>query len=295
MAVNIDGLVSGVNSTLSIAGLVLVTPQSTVGYQPQNTPSWKKDTAQPQNPALLFNYEGEQTATLKSDITDHYIENNTAIQDQIALKPVTITTHGFVGELNNVPPAALVPLKQASEKLVALSAYAPAASETAALAYARAFQLYQAGAATINAAVSAWGTLNGTNGTTVINGASSVENGRLVNRATNQTKQQIYFQQFFGFWQSRTLFTVQTPWAIFQDMAIETLVAVQDADTKMITDFQVTFKMMRFAATQVVATGQIYDNANFQGRLNSQGASEENLGVNAMVPDSSTTFASQVA
>jgi len=120
-------------------------------------------------------------------------------------------------------------------------------------------------------------------------------NGRLSDTQSNQTKQQIYFQQFYGYWQSNTLFTIQTPWAVFQDMAIENLVAIQDADTRMITDFNITFKMIRFASTQLVDQQIVYDNQNFQGRLNSLGASEENLGVNSLEPDASTSFASMVA
>jgi hypothetical protein len=116
-----------------------------------------------------------------------------------------------------------------------------------------------------------------TGGTTVINGSG-------LNPRGNQTKQQTYFQQFYGYWANRTLFTIQTPWAIFQDMAIQTLRAVQDADTRVITDFEVTFKLMRFASTQVVFEGEgvQYDNNNFDGRASDQGSKEKDLGSNAL-------------
>src|SRR5271170_7629799 len=108
----------------ALSNLIVVSPQSTTGYQPQNPPSASGviSTAQ-QPPAILFHYEGEQTVALESDITDHYIEDNTAIQDQIALKPVMITTHGFIGELNDVPPSFLSLLQSASQKLTTISAY----------------------------------------------------------------------------------------------------------------------------------------------------------------------------
>ena len=53
---------------------------------------------------FLFNILGEEVVTLTADATDHYVEDNSAIQDHIALKPITITLHGYIGEVNNVPP-----------------------------------------------------------------------------------------------------------------------------------------------------------------------------------------------
>lgn len=285
MAINLSSLTPVTTAATTLSGLILVSPQQTIGYQPQNAPSWKKDTTQ-QPPALLFNYEGEQSVALTSDITDHYIENNTAIQDQIALKPEMITTNGFVGELNDVAPAALAPIKAIAEKLTAVGAYTPSLSATAALAYAQAFQLYQVGASAVRNAVSTWSSINGGGGQSVINGGG-------ITAQPNQTKQQIYFQQFYGYWKNRTLFTIQTPWAIFQDMAILNLRAIQDAETRMITDFEITFKLMRFASTLTVS-GPLYDNNNFQGRAYNQGAGEVDLGT-ATLEVSPTSFASLVA
>ena len=50
---------------------------------------------------FLFDVKGRDELTLASNITDHYVENNSAIQDHIALKPITIRLNGFVGELKN--------------------------------------------------------------------------------------------------------------------------------------------------------------------------------------------------
>lgn len=279
MAINLSAISSAATTAVGLGNLILVSPQKTVGYQPQNAPSWKKNTA-PQPKALLFNYEGEQNVTLTSDITDHYIEDNTAIQDQIAIKPEKITTQGFVGELNNIPPAALQPLKTAAEKLTLVSAFVPSLSTTALLAYANAFALYQAASSVLDSAVSTWSSINGDDGQSVINGAG-------ITTQPNQTQQQIYFQQFYAYWKSRTLFTVQTPWAIFQDMAIESVRAVQNAETRVISDFEVTFKLMRFASTQVIS-GDLYNVNNMQGRASSQGSKEVDLGTSTLEPSTNT-------
>lgn len=261
---NLSSLTPVTTTATALSNLILVSPQATIGYQPQNNPAAPNNQ---QPPAILFHYEGEQTVSIESDITDHFIEDNTAIQDQIALRPETITTHGFIGELNDVAPKALQPVQALADKLTVVSAYLPVLSETALIAYAEAFQLYQVGANAINAGISAWESLNGVGGESVIN-----DQGLTLQQ--NQTKQQVAFQQFYGYWSNRILFTVQTPWAIFQNMAIKNLRAIQDAETRMITDFEVTFKRIRTA--QTITTIPI---TSVQGRLGSQSAGLTDLGT----------------
>lgn len=283
MATNLSALAPFTTTARALSNLVMVSPQSTVGYQPQNPPNadGSASTAQ-QPPSFIFNYEGEQTVSIESDITDHFIEDNTAIQDQISLKPELITTHGFIGELNDVPPFALAILKAVADKLTIIDGYTPVLTETALIAYAQAFQLYQIGVNAANAAVSAWSSIN--NVLTGADGQSVIGNNGLV-PATNQNKQQTAFQQFYGFWQSRTLFTVQTPWAVFQNMAILKLRAIQDDQTRMITDFDVTFKRIRTAATVAV------NPALFAGQAIAQAATATVLGTAAPVSSISLTTA----
>jgi len=218
------------------------TAQNVVGYQHQNPQSVPGDlSAAPK--AILFHYEGEQTAFIESDITDHFVEDNTAIQDQIALKPEMVTTHGFIGELNDVLPSFLAPLTGITQRLGALSTFAPGVTVAAQIAYNTALQLYQTGNSLYQSGVGTASSLSGTSGTSVINGSTDFK------QLSSQNKQQSMFQTFYGYWRSRTLFTVQTPWAVFQNMAIKSLKAIQDADSQVITDFEVTFKLIRMAST----------------------------------------------
>ncbi len=228
MAIDLSALSNIQNTAIGLSNLILVNPQENLGVTAQITP--KPDT-------FLFDYEGEQTVTLANDITDHYVEDNTAIQDQIALRPVKITTHGFVGELNDVVPPFLKPAKLAADKLTIISGYLPSLSVTALLIYNQIFQAYQVAQLVSTSAVSAWNTLAGG-----ANGAQATQN-----------KQQIAYQKFAGYRDKRALFTVQTPWAVYQNMAIETLIAIQDADTRMVTDFNITFKQMKFVTSNSVA------------------------------------------
>lgn len=274
---NLSALTPLTTTATSLSNLILVTPQANLGYQPQNDPLADPTSQQP--PTLLFHYEGEQSVSLESDITDHFIEDNTAIADQIALKPEVITTHGFIGELNDVPPKALAVIRTAAEKLTAIEAYVPELTLTADITYAQAFQLYQVAANAANSAISAWSGISGTGGENVIG-----SNGQETSNG-NQTKQQVIFQQFYGYWKNRTLFTVQTPWAIFKNMAIKSLRAIQDAETRMITDFEVTFKIIRTASTLFDSGIQL----TFQGRSAFQAARLTDLGTSTPVSSISLT------
>ena len=212
-----------------------------------------------QPPTLLFHYEGEQTATFESDITDHFIETNDFINDHIALKPGVITTQGFIGELNDIPPnTALQLLQITANSLVSIASYAPGLSVTALEAYNEAFSAYQAASNAVVQAQSAYNSISG--GST---GETVITAGQITSRVSAQNKQQTMFQQLFAYQQARILFTIQTPWAVFTNCAIQSLKAVQDPDTQVITDFNVTFKQMRFVSdllpvnTSNIATGRL--------------------------------------
>lgn len=249
---------------LALSNLILVTPNSNIGYQPQNRET-KDGVSKKLAPPLLFHYEGENSINLDSDITDHYIEDNTAIQDQVALRPEMISVTGFIGELNDVVPKALFPLKAIADKLTVLSAYTPALTTTALIAYNNAFLLYQTAANVAGSAVSSWNTINGSNSTEIVEGSNVFSNSTLigsngiVKQPKNQNKQQEAFGQFYGYWRARTLFTIQTPWAVFQNMAIKSLRAIQDSETRVITNFEVTFKMLRFARTLITGPDPTVD------------------------------------
>lgn len=53
--------------------------------------------------AFYFDVITEHSITVSNNITDNYLENNTAIQDTIAHSPITITLNGMVSELVYVP------------------------------------------------------------------------------------------------------------------------------------------------------------------------------------------------
>lgn len=268
------GLADIVSGLSSVSNLLLATPQATVGYQPMNAPV-NNGAPIPNPPALLFNYEGEQSVSLQSDITDHYVEDNTAVQDQIALRPERVTTAGFIGELNNVPPnPTLAALQSIASKLIFIDAYTPDLSTTALDAYNAAVFAYETAAKALSAAASIVSTINGISNQ---GGESVIGAAGLVLEEANQNQQQTYFQLFYNYWRTRTLFLVQTPWAVFQNMAIENLRAIQDPNTQLVSTFEVTFKMIRFVS-DIVVLKAVNNPANMQNRASLQASPENNLG-----------------
>jgi len=259
MAIDLGALVTNINAG---SNLVLVTPNKNIGITPiakVNANSTTTGATPPPPVGFLFDFAGEETASLTSDITDHYVEDNTTIQDQVSLKPEQITVHGYVSELNNVPPPALAAAKFAADKLTQLSPFVPVLSSSAIIAYNAAAQAYSAAVNAANAAISTFSTLTGI-------GADRV-----------QTKQQAAFDKFYGWWKSRQLFKVQTPWAVFDNMAILSLKSTQSEDTNTISEFEITFKKINLAKSLVSVPIE-------SGRRASQNSALVDKGVSKGVP-----------
>lgn len=273
MAVNLETLSSATLTANTLSNLVLVTPQKEIGMKPTQQGKMSLNV-----PSLLFHIKGDEQANLGSNITDHYVEDNTAINDHIALSPESVTVQGFIGELNNVTPEILEALKIAADKLTVISAYTPSLSITALRAYNLAEQLNRSIENAANAGVASWNSISNAKTGSTRGQLNEIGSNGLVTDNGNQTKQQKMFQQFYGYRQNRTLFKVQTPWAIFQNMAIEDLVALQNGDSNMVTDFKVTFKMLRFAKTE---NGYVFKS---QGRFVNQSSSEVQLGMGNTTP-----------
>lgn len=256
MSLDLSSLSRITTTATALSNLILVSPQEDLGILPQT-----QGTENTNPPKFLFNYYGENTVLIESDITDHFVEDNTALQDQIALRPELITGQGFIGELTDITPDFLLPLRVAADKLTVIGAYTPELTLAALLAYNTAFQAFQVAQLAKGAAVSAWNSLSGdNNAATPINAPGFNPQNQPI-----QTKQQLAFSTFYGYWKQRRLFTVQTPWAIFQNCALKSLRAIQDGDSRMLSNFDVTFKPINFAKTSTQTLAQF-----LQGRARGQ-------------------------
>ena len=277
---SLDTLSNSMITAQALNNLILAWPQQKTGYQPESKLFGGKSGT---DERFLFDIEGENTISLQSEITDHYVEDNYAISDHISLAPELITTQGFIAELNNNTNEATPLIKDLANKLGDIAAFDPQLSLSAQRAYNQAFQAYQSLAVLKRSAIAAWSTVSTGNAqgpTEISPGLTADQFVTATNNFSTQNRQQIAFQKFYGYRKARTLFTVQTPWAIFKNCAILDLVATQDATTKYVTSFQVTFKPIMTAKTGTVDPWDA-----FQGRLSSQGADMIRSGNNGLSTD----------
>lgn len=79
-----------------------------------------------------------------------------------------------------------------------------------------------------------------------------------------QTRQSSAFLYFYALWRGRQLFSVETPWGIWTNMAIQSIRAQQRAESRSVTDFTITFKKVRIAQTVSVQVGQLAGRNAFQ-------------------------------
>jgi hypothetical protein len=170
---------------------------------------------------------------LESDITDHYLENNTAIQDHIALKPEKITVKGYVGEVvssenNNVIPY----FPNINSKIQLLSDYFPKYTSQSQTIYNQLQNTYQSVMQVKQTANDFY---------------NKFFKGNDI--ATVDTKQSKIFNFFYQMWQNRQIFNVETYAKTFENMAILNMNYAQIGDQKMMSEVSITFKQIRFAIT----------------------------------------------
>ncbi len=213
---------------------------------------------------FLFDIVATEDVSLDSDITDHYVEDNSAIQDHIAIKPERFTVKGYAGEISDRFPEGVKLATSIIEKVAILATMAPQFAEQAEQFYA------QIAAGNINAGQ-------------LINTATSLYD-IFVQAITTATRQQAAFNYFYAMWRARQLCTVETPWNVFTDMAIESVRGHQSDETKLITEFSVTFKKVRKASVAVSAglslAGRVASMATSISRNGSTSGSDLPAGAN---------------
>ena len=208
----------------------------------------------------------EDSVKLESDITDHFVEDNTAVQDHIALRPEEVTVHGLVGEITQT----LAQADSVANQVEALPVVVDMQPQYTDIQQAELDADDNASAQLIQAQTD----------------TQSLDGYFNARSPQTNTKQSQAFAYFYQLWKGRQLFTVDTPWGFFSDMAIKSLNATQDQTTRVITDFSITFKAIRFAKTIMVSSGQL------AGRCAQQRAPQTNNGQAGKVTPSTTELQS---
>jgi len=196
---------------------------------------------------FVFDIDGEATNKLESDITDHYVEDNSAIQDHIAIKPIEVTLKNYVGELVKTDTDSFLKTTQeVVQKLTTINSYLPVLSASADLVKDIASGNSISYDDAVNEAVDLWTLTKNLN--------------------PNVTKQQRAYLFFKALFTQKILVGLQTPWEFIPNMAIKTIVATQSEDSDQITTFAVTLKQIRTASTQLVS----FDKNKYQSRTKQQ-------------------------
>lgn len=221
MANSLLGFLASSNSTLQLAGAaVSVTAASLALVKPQdeNIPAGIM--------GFLFSIPLQETLTLQSQITDHWTQSNTAIQDHIAIQPIKVTLTGSVSDLVWEKSQVAAFAEQTINRIANTPGLEPGfaqASIDALYVYNESVRLIAEAKKVINDTATLFGV-----------------------KSTAITNQQKAFSQLTGFFNARTLCTISTPWGPLQNMAIENLQFTQEETTKDVSEISVTFKQLNF-------------------------------------------------
>lgn len=229
---------------MAVQNIVPTTEPSPLEIVRQLSSLDQKAIVRPNNPppgvaGFLFDIDMESAVSLRSDITTHYVEDNLPVQDQIALTPERVTVRGLVAELrlkNPTLPSVTTPTNPLPLVAALMPVFSPGEAETMGGQIATAENL----ARSVKASDSLY--------TFYRNRAPT---------QPNQTRQSAAFLYFYALWKARQLFTVETPWGFFVNMAIESLDVSQPEDTKYMSDFSITFMLINVAKDITVDLGQL--------------------------------------
>lgn len=197
---------------------------------------------------FVFDINLTESVTHSAQITDHYSEDNTYLQDHIAISPMVINLTGKIGELvwRKLPITEF--LYAMVNRLSPLSVFTPSQSFQAQQAI-YAYELANFALESLERS---------------FNNLKDVFAGN-----ETKTKQQDAYATLEGLFNNRSLITIETPWRTFEDMVIESFSVSQDETTTTETTFYVTCKQMRFVGVQTFPGSLItsrYDDSEFENK-----------------------------
>lgn len=208
---------------------------------------------------FLFDIPLTENITMSSNITNHYIEDNTTLQDHVALNPISITLTGKVAELVYTKQQSLSFLSAVADRLAPLGILTPAQSGQA-----------QKVIASANQAVSAFNSAK-----KALTSLSDVFTDQ-----PSLNRQQSAYYKFEAFFLGRARLSVETPWRTYTDMVIEQFAADQDEGSTEETTFTITFKQVKFVETKTNV-------GSLKGRIEQQKSAILNRGVQTGKKDES--------
>lgn len=204
-----------------------------------------------------FHLPKREQVKMQSEITDHFTDENSPVQDHIARKPITITMNGLQGEyfysVNKIEDA----LALITPTMALVKEFMPKLSD-AAMAAKTLKTKVTAQMALDGKVANAMGEKYGLGGKlksvwnqlkTVPNDVNAVDLFQLMQDLYKlKSAQTRAFLFFAALWESEALFTVETTWKRYNNMAITDVTPIRDENAD-ITDFTVSFKQLNFTKT----------------------------------------------
>lgn len=185
-----------------------------------------------------FNVPKSERIKLENYITDYYTDSNSSVQDHIALKPITITLNGLHGEyfysVNQIEDM-LAKVKPTLELVEQFKPKLDAATKQIQRKKTEQTYKYNAETNKIEAAISLKEhTLNSVD--------LFKKFQEIYKLKSSQTRAYFFFEAMRN---SREIFSVEASYKRFDNMAIQSLIAMRDNNAD-ITDFTITFKQIDF-------------------------------------------------
>lgn len=216
--------VGAISTDISIAGSAAALATSTKALVTSNK-------FPPGIAGFLFDIPQETSVKYSAQISDHWLEDNSTVQDHVAIEPLSITCSGIVAELVWTKTALATYAETVLNNLSSLNVLSPSVGLQAAQAIATAETL-------IN------------NAETVL-GQANTFFGLFDGEKSGLNKQQKVFQTFEEIFNSKTKLTVETPYKTYENMIIESFEATQDESTVSQSSFSITFKQIRTVSVEV--------------------------------------------
>lgn len=206
----------------------------------------RPDNPPPGIAGFIFDVVNDDGSELESDITDHFTEENNSVQDHIALRPEIVTVSGSIAEVVRAMPTAKR-ITAVTNPLPIIPSLTPVLAPGAEAAQVATVETAAQEQASITTTQSLYGYYQ----------------SRLPQQP-NQTKQQVAYGYLYQLWKGRQLFSVETPWGFFTNMAVQSIAARQGPDSRFVSDFDITFKKIRTVKSITIVPGLLAGRATFQ-------------------------------
>lgn len=223
----LNTLLANTGNTLSIANAATTLTTSSIALVKSMS-----DNTPPGINGFVFSIPETETLTMASQITDHWTQDNLAVQDHIALEPIKITLTGKVSEVVWTKTQAERFADQVINNFASVEVMSPEFAQATTQFLASVNELKRQ----VDQSLKVYRDLKNI----------------FSNEEKKLTKQQQAFSDLQKTWSQRTLCTVDTPWAQFKSMVIENIEFEQDETSNDVSTVSVTFKQLNSIA--VIAT-----------------------------------------